>query len=308
MEFGFAYFSCFFTYFFQLAIPWEAISGSISHSSPHDWYFEASSGKSVLLRSILATHLLPKTCGGHGLPSVLIDADNAFDVWLLAKVLQVQHGWQSQMQNVVETTWKKNWFKNSRHKLLICQILFIHGKKPRKNNFNFLKIGTNLASPFHSCQRYPPPWSTPPGPCKTLCAGRGRCGHWGRSSRGRGGWDQAQTADVSERIRICRGFPMVSRWWQLKYFLFSPLFIDLFGVSWSNLTVAYFSTGVGSKKPPSRFVWAEDPPEFFEALGRLLLFRPAEPFELLKQLSGLRQIFAQNPTAGLLVSWLWLWG
>ena len=51
---------------------------------------EANSGKSVLLRSILATHLLPKTCGGHGLPSVLIDADNAFDVWLLAKVLQVQ--------------------------------------------------------------------------------------------------------------------------------------------------------------------------------------------------------------------------
>lgn len=37
----------------------------------------------------------------------------------------------------------------------------------------------------------------------------------------------------------------------------------------------------------------------------MLLFRPAEPLELLKQLSGLRQIFAQNPTAGLLVSWLW---
>ena len=54
------------------------------------FHLEANSGKSVLLRSILATHLLPKTCGGHGLPSVLIDADNAFDVWLLAKVLQVQ--------------------------------------------------------------------------------------------------------------------------------------------------------------------------------------------------------------------------
>jgi len=57
---------------------------------PMIFHLEANSGKSVLLRSILATHLLPKTCGGHGLPSVLIDADNAFDVWLLAKVLQVQ--------------------------------------------------------------------------------------------------------------------------------------------------------------------------------------------------------------------------
>eukprot|EP00913_Durusdinium_trenchii_P010432 g9780.t1 len=49
---------------------------------------EPSTGKSVLLRNILATHLLPKACDGHGLPSVLVDADNAFDVWLLAKLLQ----------------------------------------------------------------------------------------------------------------------------------------------------------------------------------------------------------------------------
>lgn len=49
---------------------------------------DTASGKSVLLRNILATHLLPASCGGHGLPSVLIDADQSFDLWLLAKLLQ----------------------------------------------------------------------------------------------------------------------------------------------------------------------------------------------------------------------------
>lgn len=49
---------------------------------------EANSGKSVLLRNVLAAQLLPVRCGGHGLPAVLIDAENQCDVWLLAKVLQ----------------------------------------------------------------------------------------------------------------------------------------------------------------------------------------------------------------------------
>ena len=49
---------------------------------------EANSGKSVLLRNVLAAQLLPVCCGGHGLPAVLIDAENQCDVWLLAKVLQ----------------------------------------------------------------------------------------------------------------------------------------------------------------------------------------------------------------------------
>ena len=40
-----------------------------------------------------------------------------------------------------------------------------------------------------------------------------------------------------------------------------------------------------------------------EALGRLLIFRPSEPLELLRQLQRLRQILRQNPTAGLLVTW-----
>jgi hypothetical protein len=39
-----------------------------------------------------------------------------------------------------------------------------------------------------------------------------------------------------------------------------------------------------------------------EALGRLLIFRPSEPLELLRQLQRLRQILRQNPTAGLLVT------
>lgn len=42
----------------------------------------------MLLRNVLAAQLLPVRCGGHGLPAVLIDAENQCDVWLLAKVLQ----------------------------------------------------------------------------------------------------------------------------------------------------------------------------------------------------------------------------
>ncbi|CAJ1349062.1 unnamed protein product, partial [Effrenium voratum] len=49
---------------------------------------DSASGKSLLLRNILAAHLLPRSCGGHGLPSVLIDADQTFEVWLLAKLLK----------------------------------------------------------------------------------------------------------------------------------------------------------------------------------------------------------------------------
>lgn len=53
---------------------------------------KANSGKSVLLRNVLAAQLLPVRCGGHGLPAVLIDAENQCDVWLLAKVLQAWNG------------------------------------------------------------------------------------------------------------------------------------------------------------------------------------------------------------------------
>ena len=49
---------------------------------------DSASGKSVLLRNLLATHLLPASCGGHGLPCVLIDTELSFDLWLLAKLLQ----------------------------------------------------------------------------------------------------------------------------------------------------------------------------------------------------------------------------
>ena len=47
----------------------------------------------MLLRNVLAAQLLPVRCGGHGLPAVLIDAENQCDVWLLAKVLQAWMEW-----------------------------------------------------------------------------------------------------------------------------------------------------------------------------------------------------------------------
>ena len=56
------------------------------------------------------------------------------------------------MQHVVETTWEKSDLKTKDKNSWYAR--YVHrGKNPRKNNFDFLKIGTNLTSPFHTCQK-----------------------------------------------------------------------------------------------------------------------------------------------------------
>ncbi|CAE8628664.1 unnamed protein product, partial [Polarella glacialis] len=51
---------------------------------------ETGCGKSVLLRNALAAYILPQSCGGHALPSVLIDAERTFDPAILARLLRAR--------------------------------------------------------------------------------------------------------------------------------------------------------------------------------------------------------------------------
>lgn len=49
---------------------------------------ESGAGKSILLQNILVAYIAPDVCGGHGLPAILIDADNTFNMSQLVQILE----------------------------------------------------------------------------------------------------------------------------------------------------------------------------------------------------------------------------